>query len=313
MSKTGRRAEGVVVGDPASKEPVGAKLDFIYGLFPPRATSVSGTLDEWDYFEGCVLAIGFLNNDRFFVEGSGFVVAPGVAITAAHVITNRLDQLKGEELVLICMGIAADARLVMWNVDTLKIISNSDLCLLGVTLATAIPVSRKIHFVTVTTRTPMVGEQLMVVGFRAAQFEFSADHFNSEFRGDLRVGIGPVTEIYLDGRDKIMLPWPTTEVDCVTLGGMSGGPVFDESGRVVGLLTSSIGSDEDAPGTSHISHLWPALTAEISPTWPGGLHPPSTALFKMGRLCPIEGCDAMSTEGDDTFYKVWGQRAPETT
>lgn len=49
---------------------------------------------------------------------------------------------------------------------------------------------------------------------------------------------------YPHGRDRVMLPWPVLEVDCPTWGGMSGGPVFDEHGHLIGLLCSSFSVEE---------------------------------------------------------------------
>jgi serine protease Do len=56
--------------------------------------------------------------------------------------------------------------------------------------------------------------------------------------------IGRVTEILPGGREH--RPWPTFAVDSHWPGGMSGGPVFNQDGEVIGLVSSS-----DEPGSDN--------------------------------------------------------------
>ncbi|WP_310541587.1 hypothetical protein, partial [Phenylobacterium sp.] len=65
-----------------------------------------------------------------------------------------------------------------------------------------------------------------------------------------------------------------------TPGGLSGGPVFNENGRVVGILSKSLG-DAESGRPSYVSLIWPALIAEVDATWPPNW-PDGRASVKMG-------------------------------
>jgi hypothetical protein len=59
-----------------------------------------------------------------------------------------------------------------------------------------------------------------------------------------RVNRGQVREIFPNGRDRVMMPFPCFRSDVPIYGGNSGGPVFDKAGRVCGInLTSYEGQD----------------------------------------------------------------------
>jgi hypothetical protein len=108
-----------------------------------------------------------------------------------------------------------------------------------------------------------------------------------------------------------MLPWPVLEVECPTVGGMSGGPVFDSRGRLVGLLCSSLDT-EDGHGVTYVSLLWPTLTRGFETVWPKNLIPGLTTLLGIDpKLCSIEGREAVtlephpSGEGTRIAYRIW--------
>lgn len=106
-------------------------------------------------------------------------------------------------------------------------------------------------------------------------FSFQGEGFIPE--GDLRfdvsymarVGFGKVTDRFPDGRDVVMLPFPCFQSDMPIYGANSGGPVFDEKGRVCGInCTSYEGSDISfhVP-LKGVLHLW-ARDVEFIPEDP---------------------------------------------
>lgn len=73
-------------------------------------------------------------------------------------------------------------------------------------------------------------------------------------------GEGEISELYLDGRDKSMLPGATVEVLMPTIGKASGGPVFNKNGEVIGVNSTS--SDGEPP-VSYFTPINKILELEI--------------------------------------------------
>jgi hypothetical protein len=62
-----------------------------------------------------------------------------------------------------------------------------------------------------------------------------------------------------------MLTFPCFEINTHFIGGMSGGPLFDEKGRVCGLICASRNNEPVAYGTT----LWAAMGTNITHEGPG--------------------------------------------
>lgn len=160
----------------------------------------------------------------------------------------------------LCYGFDAD-EVRFWrirHVTTAGGETPSDLALYSLELASALPDNGEFAQAVVSTRTPAIGERLTIVGLRQgdqrlAQRVPDSPHFQVAM--GMSVSSGLVTQQWPHQRDRAMLPFPCVQVDCHTLGGMSGGPAFDDQGRLVGILASSLDG-----GPSLISLLWPALS-----------------------------------------------------
>jgi hypothetical protein len=57
-----------------------------------------------------------------------------------------------------------------------------------------------------------------------------------EYDQSFATSIGRVIEVFPNGRDKFLLPFPCFQIDCKINSGMSGGPVYNESGKVCGVI-----------------------------------------------------------------------------
>ncbi len=305
-------AHGVVVGDPLEELKVGANIHFQPKPFQFKVEPSEATVSNWDLFEGTLLMVCFTGQEEQRIIGTAVMVAPGVAISATHVIQPELDALLQGKLVVSCHGLTSHG-LQIWSVRKVTAVPGSDITILGIGLISSLPPENYFPLPVITTRSPKIGEEICIWGFRASKgtFALNDDGQGVASSGNLWVGNGLVTERYPTGRDKVMLPWPVMEVDCPTRGGMSGGPVYDMNGLLVGLLCSSLETAHDG-GVSYISMLWPALTAHFESNWPPGFNSKPTSLLEMDKLLgAIDKPEAIVATYNDiegttqTKYKIW--------
>lgn len=67
-----------------------------------------------------------------------------------------------------------------------------------------------------------------------------------------------------------------------TTGGMSGGPVFNTKGHLVGIVSSSYEA-YDILGPTYVSLIWPAGVGEVAVQWPCGFWPKEEVGLKLAR------------------------------
>lgn len=74
---------------------------------------------------------------------------------------------------------------------------------------------------------------------------------------------GVITDLFPDGRDRSMLPFPCFAVNARFDAGMSGGPIFSEKGRLIGVIVATLPGEGDTPHTSYVATLEPLLNMRI--------------------------------------------------
>jgi hypothetical protein len=118
---------------------------------------------------------------------------------------------------------------------------------------------------------PGIGEPFFSLGYRTMDWQkgvsintYNVDHKYSATRGQ-------VEELHAGGRDKVMLPYPCFRTSARLDGGMSGGPLIDNFGRVFGVVCSSFGVSTDDGHISYASLVGPAMamTLEVADTLDG--------------------------------------------
>jgi hypothetical protein len=273
------------------------------GVFVPNDAPGTYTVHNMAHYDGVLLSVHFSTAEKQFVEGSAVMVAPGIAIAAAHVIGPRAPAIKDGSLHIFCNGLTPSG-LRHWKVRHVCEVGNSDLFVLSLEYASPIEANSTFKQAVISTRLPCVGEPIMIAGFRATRSDFEVRDGDLVYEGNVRIGVGTVTERYSDGRDRKVLPWPTIEVDCSTKGGMSGGPAFDKNGRLIGILTSSFETEDDL-GPSYVSLLWPALVVTIVPAWLQEFVGGPKSLLEMDRqLCGIDRPNAIVTRADPSTGQI---------
>jgi len=114
---------------------------------------------------------------------------------------------------------------------------------------------------------PQIGEWVLAIGFPELGFD---ENILSE---GMYGAYGRIKEIHPHGTNESH-PTPVFEVECNWLSGMSGGPVFNMSGEVVGLVSRSLPPDGDLPGSGmatyfHLIHYFDELVPTLDSLNPG--------------------------------------------
>src|SRR5215813_2259425 len=110
-----KRATATVIEDPAKATGSGAKLTFHSRPFPPDLGK-QGThyINNWDFFEGVVLATNVADTERQRIWGSAVMVAPGVALAASHVLDEELKDLVDGKTTSVFTGVTPEGA-ILWR------------------------------------------------------------------------------------------------------------------------------------------------------------------------------------------------------
>jgi hypothetical protein len=312
MTSDRREIEGraVATEDPTEKPVSGLSFQFQSLLLQVNSKERNGSL-PLGALEGALLTVSFRDDVGHHTYGSAIMVAPGIALAAAHVIRHEdyYESFQRGNASAVCMGFARDGG-QLWDVHRITLIDDTDLAILGLKLRSAIPSSGTFSTAHMTTRMPAVGEELLLCGFsadaltqpRAAQIAVT---------GDFRFARGEVLDVFQGGADRVMVRGPSLAMDCDAAGGMSGGPVFDARGYLLGIISTSIAG----MSATIVSHAWPALVrGQVEPVWPVGRAPAGKQLLlglgsKFGLM--VERPDAfdlvalMESRETGIRYKQW--------
>jgi hypothetical protein len=242
--------------------------------------------------DGLVLALDWVNDKGHHVWGSAVMVAPGVALTATHVVEHMRAKgfLQPGGGYLLAYGFHTHG-MTIWNPDCFYPIGAGDLSVITLVRATAKPslpadVPIPVNAATIAARVPSVGETVTLFGFQATADEFKFEPGGTNLTVGHYAGVGEVTDCFPQGRGRVF-PAPHAIARAKTVGGMSGGAAFDASGRLVGVVTS--GEEE----TSSFSFVWPCIYSPLVIGWPANLTPEPATLHELATRghCVIDGIE----------------------
>lgn len=206
-----------------------------------------------------VVAIAKGGPDGMTIIGSGVLVGPGLILTATHV----LEDFKGSGHSPVFMTFLPNGTRIWLPYDACTISGPSsyddarklmsDMSLLSCTLNSDALSDKPLMVAPMKVALPLIGDRLWAFGFRHQHIEDGIPSVTPF------VSSGLVSGAFPHGRGEWM-PSPCIEVEMEALSGMSGGPVVNDEGELVGIVSSSL----DNGGPSFITLIWEALRLEVN-------------------------------------------------
>ncbi|MBI2517041.1 MAG: trypsin-like peptidase domain-containing protein [Opitutae bacterium] len=210
--------------------------------------------------------------NNVFAQGSAVLVAPHLALTARHVTDDFATRYEGQREPVPKASYHITARAFsakgwhMFDVQRTFNCLGTDITALYLSLAAGQNTNYAWPRITLDLLPPKRGTKVWSWGHvdPVAQVD-EANPNITRWWTQLARSSGVVEEIYPLMRDRGMINFPSFRFDAQVDHSMSGGPIFDETGCLVGINSSSIAPDGVYP--AHVSNgalLWPvpALTFE---------------------------------------------------
>lgn len=206
-----------------------------------------------------VAVIARYTNGVLQAMGSGVMVAPGIMLTATHV----LHELRDSDPIILTFVPNGEARLwlpqhscnashrenvVVGPPSTL----HSDLSMVSCDLYSEAHEGFPLMLAPMAIELPVPGQRLWAYGYRDGEIDEGATRLAP------LVSSGVVSQCFPDGRGR-MCPGPCVEIQMEAYGGMSGGPVVNENGDLVAIVSTSF---EDGP--TYATLIWDALRLRAS-------------------------------------------------
>jgi hypothetical protein len=262
--------------------------------------------------ELAVPLIGMRHIGEELPSGTAFFIAPGLAITASHVILDYLQQYDDRvtwngnaqsSFGLLSFQVLDGGQTLLplrvlrvWFSDPL------DIAFLHMAPAAERDPARRWKVPILELLPPNEGERVSAFGYPGSTLTIDAEGHRT-LKQSPSTAVGEVVEVFRENRDRALLPYPCFRTNSRFASGMSGGPVFNDRGAICGVVCSSVDFTETEEGhVSYASTLWPSMATLIDMHWeeryPKGTFYPVLELVKAG-LVSAHHADrlTLSTDG----------------
>jgi hypothetical protein len=224
--------------------------------------------------------------------GSGVFVAERLVMTVKHVVQgywqlygnpNVVLERQGKKLAdfeMFAVQAPGDsAATALWAVRKIALCPYSDLALISVEPVDELAKEQQ------TLKAPILSILPPSKGEKIAAFGYASTSTVIEEGQQVKFGLNPttskgvVTEVYPEARDSALLSFPSFELETHFIGGMSGGPIFNEAGELCGLICSGY---DDAPVAYGVA-LWPITGIRIDHRVQGVVSPGPYTILELAK------------------------------
>ncbi len=233
------------------------------------------------------------------------MIAPGLAITANHVLVDDFEALAAGEKAAFLVGVRKGS-LDLWRLRSISYDNRGDIAYLSVELMSPLTPDWDFTSIALTTRCPLEGESVTIIGFRRATVALKQGG-GVEALAQLLAARGTVRAVFHPYRNQILWPYPSIVIDCGSLGGMSGGAVLDDDGLLVGVVARGL-QTEDRRGPTNAAWIVGGLNRSVTIPWPPGVYgsDPIHLMRIPHRALRIVGRDAVTVVNETRdAYSLW--------
>ncbi|GAA0754106.1 serine protease [Ideonella azotifigens] len=209
-----------------------------------------------------LVAVARLDELGTTILGSGIMVGPGLLLTATHVLDEFPKSGSGPAF-LTFLPSGSRAWLPVSTITSSRTSAFDenrstayDITLVSCTLNSDAHDQHPLTLAPIHVALPLIGDRLWAFGYCHTHIEDAAAMISPT------VSSGLVTAVFPHGRGERM-PASCIEVEMETMGGMSGGPVVNAAGQVIGIVSSSLDG-----GPSYVTLVWDVLRMNIRSALP---------------------------------------------
>lgn len=226
----------------------------------------------WDPIKEFVSPLFYKTEEDYKCIGTLVIIRPNLAITAKHVILeymrdNGICATSGtynSKYDLLTYQYSSDGRSVAsWYVVNCFLSNMTDIAYLKLApgnKAAADIINNSLNetrVMKIDLNPPVVGTKIYGFGYPNSIVKENQLHIFPHTTG------GKVVEIHMEKRDETFVNYPVFRWDARTDHGMSGGPVFNGDGSLIGIISTGYETENHKKDFSYIALLWPSMCTKI--------------------------------------------------